>query len=111
MRRHGKQFAADRECAAHIREGNSVGVMGLKTEAEAVAMQKRFKDYHQTETVFEPMYRSQQPKPIFDMRDIETPIIGYEYPPKILTGYLFKPPVTLNEVESSHFLQLKGGLT
>lgn len=111
MRRSGKQYASDKAVAEAIRNGHPVGVFGIKTEQKALDMQKRLKDLHDTDSMFEPMYRTAPPRPIFDMNDPETPIIGNEYPEKVLTGYLFKLPVTLNEVEASHYLQLKGGLT
>lgn len=93
-RRNGRTFEQDKEICKELEKGDSIAFMGLKTQEEAQKVADRLFSNHGILTEFTPMHVTPLPKPIFDIKDPETPIIGYEYLPPRLTGYLFKKKIT-----------------
>lgn len=93
-RRNGKTFEQDKEICKELEKGKSVGFLGIKKQQEAQKVADRLFSNHGIETEFKPMHVASIPKPIFNLTDPETPIIGYEYLPPRLTGYFFKKKIT-----------------
>lgn len=73
-----------------LKKGETHGIIGVKNESEAQKTADRLLKFHGVKTTFEPMYASQPPKPVFASSAGEEYIARFEYPPKKLTGYLFK---------------------